>query len=333
MPDRMTQIQQWLSQVLGVAGVTLTPASADASFRRYFRVQAPDAPSRILMDAPPDRETTAPFVKIAKLLAGMGVSAPRILAEDAGQGFLLLTDMGDTQYAQVLNEQNVDALYTDAFAALMRLQTAKPDSYRDLPLYDEALLLRELGIFREWLLENYLGLKLSAEQDAMYFQVCQVLIRNALEQPRVFVHRDYHSRNLMVLEQDNPGILDFQDAVVGPVTYDLVSLLRDCYVAWPPAQVQQWARVYWQRLGDAGVINVPWEVFRRWFDLMGMQRHLKAAGIFTRLQQRDGKDGYIKDIPRTLAYVMQVCKSYPEFAVFAGFLAGRVLPAFEEDAA
>ncbi len=333
MADRMQQIHDWLRQVLQGQSYELAPASADASFRRYFRVQPAGQTSRILMDAPPERENTAPYIHIAAVLQAMGVTAPQVLAQNKEQGLLLLTDLGAVQYAQVLDEQRVDGLYGKALDALFKMQTAAATLYSDLPVYDEALLRRELGIFREWLLEKYLGLSLSADQQRIFNGVCDHLVASALAQPRVFVHRDYHSRNLMVLDEVNPGILDFQDAVVGPVTYDLVSLLRDCYVAWPAPRVEQWARQYWQRLRAQGRLDVPWEVFRKWFDLMGMQRHLKAAGIFTRLQLRDGKDGYIKDIPRTLGYVMQVCKAYPEFAVFAGFLAAKVLPRFASEAA
>lgn len=326
MNPREQQLRLWLDGIVGAAYV-LTRASDDASFRRYFRVQTEDGDSHIVMDAPPELENTGPFARISALLAAAGVHVPEVLAWDRQQGFMLLTDLGDRQYASVLSEQTVDKLYRDALVTLFRLQgITDTDS---LPPYDRALLQRELGIFREWLLEAALQWTPDAGQETMLNGVFARLVENALAQPRVFVHRDYHSRNLMYCESNNPGVLDFQDAVYGPVTYDLVSLLRDCYIAWPAQRVQQWLQQCWQDLHAAGRIDCDIDTFRRWFDLMGMQRHLKAAGIFCRLKLRDGKDGYIADIPRTLNYVISVATAYPEFADFAAFLESEVMPRFK----
>lgn len=329
MSEREQQLRQWLGTELG-REFLLAPASDDASFRRYFRVTLDNGSTRVVMDAPPERENTEPFMRISARLAAAGVHVPRVLAADRERGFLLLTDLGDRQYADALNDDSVDALYGDALDTLMLIQGISDTS--GLPAYDSELLQRELEIFREWLLAAWLDLHLSpAEQDTLD-ESFALLVDNALEQPRVFVHRDYHSRNLMVCTPGHPGVLDFQDAVVGPVSYDLVSLLRDCYVAWPEQRVQGWCRQAWQRMREAGRIDCDLARFQRWFDLMGMQRHLKAAGIFCRLKLRDGKDGYIKDIPRTLNYVVQVADADPRLQAFAALLRQRVLPAFAKEA-
>jgi aminoglycoside/choline kinase family phosphotransferase len=324
MPQRLEQLHQWLSGELGLLEYSIAPASADASFRRYFRISF-GGESRIAMDAPPEKEDSRPFVRIARQLHGIGLNVPQILAEDLRQGFLLLSDLGSRQYLDALNAQTVDRLYGDAMAALATLQTCGPDS-GELPHYERDMLWREMELFREWYLGRHLGIELGENEQRLLDETFALLADSALEQPAVSVHRDYHSRNLMVSEH-NPGILDFQDAVYGPVTYDLVSLLRDCYIAWPREQVEAWVSGYHDIAIDHGILRQRQEErFLRWFDLMGVQRHLKASGIFARLKHRDGKPGYLKDIPRTLGYVAEVSGRYPELQPFLHFLDEQVLP-------
>lgn len=322
MAQRLGALQSWLSQVLERENVSITPASIDASFRRYYRCSfngENDGRSLIVMDAPPDKETTAPFIHVSHLLNSVGLNAPEILSANLEQGFLLLTDLGQEDYLSALNDSTVDALYADALYALLVMQTTLTEAARSLPVYDTIFLCQEMELFREWYLARHSGLVLSDEQQADMDTVFKLLAGSAVAQPQVFVHRDYHSRNLMVVSDNNPGILDFQDAMFGPVTYDLVSLLRDCYIAWPRAQVETWALAYLHRVQGAAVINagVGDVELLQWFDWMGVQRHLKAAGIFARLSLRDNKHGYLDDIPRTLGYVCDVCGSYPELAPLA----------------
>jgi len=322
--QRLEQLNRWLEHSVGLPGYEIAPASSDASFRRYFRVQF-EGESRIVMDAPPDKEDSRPFVVIARKLHAIGLNVPEILAEDLEQGFLLLSDLGSRQYLDELNAQNVDRLYGDALGALATLQACGPDS-GELPPYDRELLGREMELFREWYLGRHLGLILSDSEQKVLDETFSMLVDSALEQPAVSVHRDYHSRNLMV-SSHNPGILDFQDAVHGPMTYDLVSLLRDCYIAWPRGQVEEWVLGYHDIAIDHGILRgrQP-EQFLRWFDLMGVQRHLKATGIFARLNHRDGKPGYLNDIPRTLGYVFEVSTRYPELQPFRELLEEHVMP-------
>ena len=316
MDKRFELLQRWLAGAAGIRDAEITPASADASFRRYFRIRF-DGQTRIVMDAPPTREDCRPFVQVSALLAGIGLHVPEVLVADPEQGFLLLTDLGERMYLEELNETTVEGLYGDAMEALLRIQAHGPAS---LPPYDEDLLQREMELFREWYLGRHLGLSPGASQHAVIDAAFRLLSDSALQQPRVIVHRDYHSRNLMVSEP-NPGILDFQDAVMGPITYDLVSLLRDCYITWPADRVERWMRDYYRKLLDRNLLDgVGLDEFRRWFDLLGIQRHLKASGIFARLNYRDGKPGYLDDIPRTLAYVMEVGRGYPELTDFIALL-------------
>ena len=328
MPQRLAQINEWLQQDLQFSNYDIKPASSDASFRRYFRITATkgefvpfNARHLIVMDAPPFQEDVKPYLHIAKLLAGLGLNVPIVLAENLELGFLLLSDLGSIQYLSILNKNNVDRLYTDALAALLNMQKSGPRLLESLPAYDRALLQRELEIFREWYLQKHLGLRLSHTQEKLINESFEILIQSALDQPAVFVHRDFHSRNLMQTEDNNPGILDFQDAVIGPVTYDLVSLLKDCYIAWPSKQVENWAIQHKNSLVQAHVIDeMDNQKFVRWFDLMGAQRHLKATGIFARLDIRDGKSDYLKDIPRTLSYVADVSQRYHELNALNQFL-------------
>lgn len=313
----------WLENDLLLTITRCEPASSDASFRRYFRVRT-STQSFIVMDAPPINENVEPFIRIAKLLTASQVNVPTIFQQNLTDGFLLLEDFGSQCFLDQLNASTADDLYQSAFDSLFKLQTRTPVQNSGLPSYDEPLLHRELAIFDEWFLGQLLDIQIPAP---VWETVSAVLVASALEQPSICVHRDYHSRNLMVLNSDSPGVIDFQDAVIGPITYDLVSLLRDCYIAWPEQQVEQWRCIYFERLRQAGLIHCSPTQFKRWFDLMGLQRHLKAIGIFSRLHLRDGKSNYLSDIPRTLNYVTTVCAAYPELAQFNGFLHDPVLPA------
>lgn len=316
MPERQKALENWLETHLPGRVQAITPASSDASFRRYFRVHLADE-SLIAMDAPPEHEDCVPFVEIAQLIREAGVQAPEILAQDLNDGFLLLTDFGSSDYLSVLEHASVEALYGDALDALFAMQT-RIVPQPSLPPYDEALLERELLLFPQWFLQLHLDLPIEEELDQLLAESFQLLIDAALEQPRVFVHRDYHSRNLMHLEQrragglGTPGVLDFQDAVYGPITYDLVSLLKDCYVDWPRELVEEWAATYHERLYTIGLTDCEPQQWMRWFDLMGAQRHIKVLGIFARLYHRDGKEGYLKDLPRVLNYLIEVSELYEE---------------------
>jgi aminoglycoside/choline kinase family phosphotransferase len=324
VPERLDALKRWLDSELEFTEYTLVPASSDASFRRYFRV-VHDGASFIVMDAPPGKEDAGPFIQVARQLVDAGLNAPEVLDEDLGQGFLLLSDLGSRPYLGALDESSVERLYGDALGALATLQTCACD---DLPPYDRELLLREMELFREWLVGKHLGITLDAAQHTMLDNAFDLLAGNALAQPQVFVHRDYHSRNLMVTSRNNPGILDFQDAVRGPVTYDLVSLLRDCYIAWPRARVEDWALGYQELALQTGILREEHgdpAQFLGWFDLMGVQRHLKASGIFARLNHRDGKPGYLGDIPRTLGYITDMAERHPALAPLCEFVADAVL--------
>ena len=334
LPDasdsRLTLATRWVMDDLGFAGSRLEPASADASFRRYFRLTR-GRDTYIVMDAPPEKEPLAPFVTVAQMLAAMGLNVPVVLARDTRRGLLLLSDLGTRQYLDELAaDRDVDRLYVDALGALLKMQTRGGTPARSLPPYGRHLLLREMALMPEWFLGRHLGLTLDAADRAMLERLFEVLVESALGQPAVFVHRDYHSRNLLVSEDGNPGIIDFQDAVYGAVTYDLVSLLKDCYIAWPRERVESWALQYRERLLAAGFeVGAGARAFIRWFDLMGLQRHIKVLGIFSRLYYRDGKSGYLKDLPRVLAYTEAAAALYPETAEFAAYIGARIHPRFE----
>lgn len=319
---RTLSMLDWLENDLLLDIKTLEPASGDASFRRYFRVFTAEQ-NFIVMDAPPERENVAAFIKIANFLSQADVSVPTVFRQNLADGFLLLEDFGSTSYLQKLSLETAPALYQSALASLLKLQTNVFLRNTDLPRYDHALLTRELDIFEEWFLGELLDTTITPE---LWQPVKTLLIESALSQPAVFVHRDYHSRNLMVLETNSPGILDFQDAVIGPITYDAVSLLRDCYIAWPQPQIDAWLSGYYQNLTQAGLVTASLETFRRWFDLMGLQRHLKAIGIFARLDIRDQKPNYLNAIPRTLNYAVSVAAAYPELKAFGDFLEHIALP-------
>jgi aminoglycoside/choline kinase family phosphotransferase len=316
MHDRSTKLSRWLDQ-LGYHDYQLARASEDASFRSYLRLES-GGQSWVVMDAPPEQEPCDQFIAVAGMLRAASLNAPEIIASNLEDGFLLLTDFGSQNYLSRLDPGSEAALYADALDALLAMQRCI-DAH-DLPAYDSELLLREIDLFHDWFLGELLGIELDPAQRSTWLEARQALVDNALEQPRVFVHRDYHSRNLMVLEQHNPGIIDFQDAVHGPVTYDLVSLLRDCYVAWPQARVQQLMLGYYERARESQLIDASAAQFTRWFDLMGIQRHLKAIGIFSRLKIRDGKPGYLGDIPRTLGYLEQVAADEEAMSGLAALL-------------
>jgi aminoglycoside/choline kinase family phosphotransferase len=327
---RLALLRHWLEHGLGWRDSGLAPASADASFRRYFRVTRPDG-TYIAMDAPPDKEDVGPYLNVAAMLLETGVNAPRVLAREARDGFLLLTDLGSVTYLNALEDRSrANALYADAIAALVRIQARGARHAAGLPPYDEKLLRFEMSLFPDWLLGRHLGLELDDAERRQMESAFDLLVKAALEQPRVFVHRDYHSRNLMVCDDANPGILDFQDAVHGPLTYDLVSLLRDCYVAWPQQQVVAWALDFRRQAAAAGLDTGRDDAtFLRWLDLMGVQRHLKASGIFARLWHRDGKPGYLPDVPRTLGYIEQACARHADLAALGDLVRVRVLPAMQ----
>lgn len=327
MDQRLQQLTGWVEKTLGIATADISPASSDASFRRYFRVRH-DGDSYVVMDAPPDKEDCGPFIKVSALMASFGLNVPLVLQCDLEQGFLLLTDLGERQYLRWLDVDNAAALYGDAIEALVRLQAGGATSRVALPSYDRKRLLLEMGLFPEWLVEKQLGVRLSSAVRQELDSIFGCLADEALAQPVVWVHRDYHSRNLMLTEENNPGVLDFQDAVLGPLSYDLVSLLKDCYISWPRRRVESWVKDYFVRLGDAGLNKgLSCEQLLHWFDLMGVQRHLKAAGIFARLNIRDGKPGYLQDIPRTLSYICEAAQWQPRLRPLGHLIQEEVLPA------
>lgn len=305
--DRLTQLQQWLDSLSENNYKNLEPASADASFRQYFRV-TDDKNNRtcIVMDAPPEKENCRPFLQVTELIRNVGVNAPAIISMDMKQGFILLDDLGTKPYLDHLDKSSADNLYIDAIEALINMQ--KIDAI--LPSYDEQLLQSEMDLFETWYLNRHLDIELNEAQKSILGNTFDLLIQNAIEQPQVFVHRDYHSRNLMITDKNNPGVIDYQDAVIGPITYDLVSLFKDCYIEWPREKVELWLDLYLARITPARLIDK--ETLLRWFDLMGVQRHLKVLGIFARLNYRDGKPQYLDDMPLTLKYVVDTCDSYDE---------------------
>ena len=318
-PDpRLEALLKWLGGLPASYGFDLNsvaPASSDASFRRYFRVNAENSDKKstfIVMDAPTDKEDSRPFIKVAKLFHEAGLNVPNILESNLDSGFLLLSDLGNTTYLSELNAQTANGLYQDASSALIKLQLASKPGI--LPNYDAALLTREMELFPEWYLQKHLNYKLNDAQQKSWEQMVQVLVENNLSQPQTFVHRDYHCRNLMVTTENNPGVLDFQDAVYGPITYDLVSLWRDAYIEWDEEQQMDWVIRYWERARKAGLPVTPdFGDFYRDFEWMGLQRHLKVLGIFARLYHRDGKDGYLKDLPLVLRYTEKVAGRYIAF--------------------
>jgi len=307
--SRQQQLTHWLQGALQHSEFKLTTASADASFRRYFRVHLADK-TLIAMDAPPPHENCEPFVRIAKLFGDAGMHVPEVIAQDLAQGFLLLSDLGDVTYLSQLNDATAPALYHDAYMALIKLQLASKPNV--LPNYDEALLTREMQLFPDWYIAKHLNITLDEKQQNVLHKTFALLNQNILAQGQVYVHRDYHSRNLMLCH-DNPGVLDFQDAVYGAITYDLVSLLKDAYISWDEEQIIDWLARYWQVAKKQGLpVPADFSEFYRDFEYMGAQRHIKVLGIFARLYHRDGKDGYLKDMPLVMEYLRKVCERYIE---------------------
>ena len=316
--DRRSRLERWLAVELRGARFALTPASEDASFRRYFRATLVDGRSFVIMDAPPDKEDCRPFVHVARLLHEAGVHAPQVHAADLAAGFLLLSDLGTRTYLAELNAGDADRLMRDATDALVRWQLAT--RAKALPPYDEALLRREMKLFAEWYVGRHRGLTLGAAQAQTLEQIFATLVKSALAQPTVYVHRDYMPRNLMVSEP-NPGVLDFQDAVLGPISYDMVSLVRDAFISWEEERVLDWSVRYWEK-ARAARLPVPGEFAEFWraFEWMGLQRHLKVLGIFARIKYRDGKPKYLEDTPRFLSYARAVAERYRELAPLARLL-------------
>ena len=318
MDARLAALERWLAGPLAGPGFTLAPASADASFRRYFRVALAGGGSYIAMDAPPDKEDCRPFIRVAQLLREAGVHAPRVHAQDLAQGFLLLDDLGRVTYLEALNESNASPLMRDAIAALVKWQLATRPGM--LPPYDEALLRREMALFREWYVGRHLGVALSAAQRGALEAVCTMLAQSALAQPAVYVHRDYMPRNLM-LSEPNPGVLDFQDAVIGPIAYDIVCLMRDAFISWEEERVLDWTVRYWELARKSSLpVAADFADFWRDFEWMGLQRHLKVLGIFARLTHRDGKPKYVADTPRFVGYARAVARRYAALAPLARLL-------------
>lgn len=336
MPDqdvRLQHLELWLDEQLpalfaaqgwgAIPPATLTAASSDASFRRYFRWQGGER-TFIVMDAPPPQENCKPFVDVAHLLDKSGINVPKIYAEDLTQGFLLLNDLGRQTYLDVIDGDNADALFEDAIDTLLAYQQLPMDA--PLPSYDVALLRRELELFPQWYMGRELGIEMNPEQRAMWLRVSDLLIDSALAQPKVLVHRDYMPRNLM-LSEPNPGVLDFQDAVYGPVTYDITCLFKDAFLSWPEERVQGWLKRYWDKARALGIpVQDDFAAFMRASDLMGVQRHLKVIGIFGRICHRDGKPRYMADVLRFFAYIEAVVSRRPELAELGQLLTSLKQP-------
>lgn len=313
---RLELIKAWLPSVIGTTSFIINAASSDASFRRYFRVQVENK-TWIVMDAPPEQEDIKPFIDIGSFLYQHNVHVPMVVAKDEVMGFLLISDFGNRAYLDELSEESSDKLYQLAIDSLISIQQCPTGSDFTLPEYDETLLKRELMLFPEW----YLSKHLNFPAPEFLTEIFDLLINNAKQQPQVVVHRDYHSRNLMHTNKNSPGIIDFQDAVIGPVTYDLVSLLRDCYISWPQEKIDLLISYYFDKAQASKLIqDVSMSQFIKWFDLMGLQRHIKVLGIFCRLNYRDNKPNYIDDLPLTLLYVKQIAAKYSEFAELSKFL-------------
>ena len=329
--QRQKQLTDWLSGLYPNETFTLAPASADASFRRYFRASFADGSTKVVMDAPPQHEDCKPFIHVGKLFEEAGTHVPHVHAQDLKQGFLLLSDLGNTTYLLALTAENAARLYGAATDALIKIQLASKEN--ELPPYDEALLRRELNLFPEWYIAKHLGVTLSDKQQAKLEEVFKRILANNLAQPCVYVHRDYHSRNLMLAEPNaqarsplpqageganekgnflsSPGILDFQDAVYGPITYDLASLFKDAYIKWEEEVVMDWLIRFWEKARIAGLpVREDFGEFYRDYEMMGVQRHIKVLGIFARLYHRDGKDGYLKDMPLVMDYLRRACERY-----------------------
>ncbi|MFA9441588.1 aminoglycoside phosphotransferase family protein [Uliginosibacterium sp. sgz301328] len=317
--NRIERLQQWVGQQLPGHRIELTPASADASFRRYFRATLDDGSSYIVMDAPPEHEDCRPFVHVAELFGAAGANVPKVHAQNLEEGFLLLSDLGSTTYLAALDDDNAAALYAEALGTLAVIQAASRPGV--LPEYDRALLMRELELFPVWYVGRHKGVTLSEKETTQLYEVFDRILEVNLAEPKVFVHRDYHSRNLMHLPGKDPGVLDFQDAVYGPMSYDLVSLLKDAYVEWDEELTLDWLVRYWQAARQIGLpIREDFADFHRDYEFMGAQRHIKVLGIFARLYHRDGKDGYLANMPLVMNYLRKTCQRYDELRPLAVLL-------------
>jgi aminoglycoside/choline kinase family phosphotransferase len=314
----MTDLEHWLNRKLSPAAFSLTPLAGDASFRQYYRLHTNEA-AYIAAYSPPATEDNAGFIKMSEAFLGLGLDVPQVLDHHPEEGFFLLTDLGDNTLLHHLTLQNADHYYQQALEKLGKIQQCEVN----LPTFDRAFMAKELDHFKYWFLEKHLGLTLSAHEETLLASAFSLLLDSATNQPQCCIHRDYHSRNLMILADDRLGILDFQDAMIGPITYDLASLIRDCYIAWPPEKVHQWALGFYHIFLKEKISSSA--LFLRYFDLMGMQRHLKAIFIFARKYHRDGVNTYLADIPRTLNYVLEASKHYPEFREFRTFMIEKVV--------
>jgi aminoglycoside/choline kinase family phosphotransferase len=326
---RLQNLERWIAGLPGPPVERILPASADACFWRDFRVRRAGG-TQIAMDAPPEHESLEAWLRVARILAATGVQVPAVLAVDAEQGFVLISDLGRQHYLEALAAgADPEPLYADAIDALVRMQSGEAAAAAELPLYDRELLMRELALFPEWFVRRHLGLAPGLPERQVIAEAFDWLCDGTLAQPVVLVHRDYHSRNLLVHPDGNPGIVDFQDAVRGPISYDLVSLLKDCYIVWPRKRLLGWLDRYRERAAAAGLdVGVDRDEFLQWFDRMGLQRHLKVLGIFARLWHRDGKSGYLADLPRVLDYTLEATAAAPALAAFDAWLRRQVVPAF-----
>ena len=328
MAGRYNALQNWLTDTLGSSNFNLRPASEDASFRTYHRLFLKNK-TFIVMDAPPEQENCKSFIKITKKLHACNVSVPVINNVNIEQGFLLLSDLGDDLYLDELSASSIYDLYSDAINALVNIQNSA--NIGGLDEYDKNLLKSEMNLFTEWLIEKHLQIELKEAQRKDLIKLFDLLVANAEQQPKVFVHRDFHSRNLMVTKENNPGIIDYQDAVYGPISYDLVSILKDCYIKWPQEEINKWVDFYLNKLHeDKSKFKIERDEFVRWFDLMGVQRHLKASGIFARLSHRDGKQNFLEDIPRTLSYILDLKDTYEELEQICIMLEELIMPKLRE---
>lgn len=325
MQTELLSLNQWVNSQLN-ENLVLEPLAGDASFRSYYRVQSSKGPL-VVMLAPPGKEKAEEFVSIARAWGAHGIQVPQVYAFDPARGYAVLSDFGNCLLYSKLKLDTVNDFYTSALAALLPIHRT---TY-SLPNFDETHTLMELNYFQEWFLQKLLGMQLTSERKAILDDLNHMLIQQIVNQPQVPVHRDYHCRNLMILENNQLGIIDFQDAMYGPITYDAVSLLKDCYIRWPKEQINHWAKMYWEMIAEENPAHAPkdFQLFLRWFDWTGLQRHIKVLGIFSRLKIRDKKESYLQDMPRIMAYVLEVTSAYPELAFFHEFLTQEVLQPLE----
>ena len=322
--NSLTEVTDYLNTLNNFNFDSVEVASEDASFRKYYRVRS-SGKNTILMSSPPDKEPIDTFLSVTELLSNAGINVPEIYSCDRKKGILIIEDFGTEHYLDSLNEITADSLYKDAINNIVKMQTEVP--CEGLPNYDGKLLEQEIRLFFDWLLDRYLNIDLSSAEQQSMRDIVMYILDEVNKQPKVFVHRDYHSRNLLIQKEDNPGIIDYQDAVYGPHTYDLVSLLKDCYIAWPVENIHAWMKYYYDKAVTNKIMSLSLGEFAESFHIMGVQRHLKASGIFARLLLRDNKTNYIKDIPATLNYIVQVAEQCPKITPLAELIQQRVLPA------